>query len=115
MSAGKYKIVCEKGATFDLQLQWKDSANAIIEVTTYTGKLQVRTDKSSDIVILELSSANGRITFHANGIIKLNIPATQTDTLVPSNYIYDLELTNATGVVTRLVEGQFLVEDGVTR
>lgn len=115
MSAGKYKIVCEKGSTFDLQIQWKDSAGVVIPVIGYTAKLQVRTDKSSDIVVVEMSTTNSRITLHAEGIIKLNMSATVTDVITPMNYIYDLELTSSTGVVTRLLEGQFLVEDGVTR
>lgn len=115
MSAGKYKIVCEKGATFDLQIQWKDSTGQYIVISSYTAKLQVRTDKSSDTIVTEMSTTNGRITLHTEGLIKLNMPANLTDTIPALNYIYDLELISPSGVVTRLLEGQFLVEEGVTK
>jgi hypothetical protein len=115
MSAGKYKIICEQGATFALQLQWKDSSDAPINVLGYTAALQVRTDKTSEVVVVELSTSSNGIQLLPEGVIKLSLPASTTTNIEPRNYVYDLELTSPTGMVTRLLEGQFLVEGEVTK
>jgi len=44
MAAGKYALLIEQGATLDLQLEYKDSANVPIDVSLYTGVLQIRPD-----------------------------------------------------------------------
>jgi hypothetical protein len=44
----------------------------------------------------------------------LALSAAETTALVAGNYVYDLEVTSPGGVVTRLLEGGFIVYEGVT-
>ena len=42
MPAGKYTLLIEQGATLNLSLAYKDSANAAVNLTGYSGKMQIR-------------------------------------------------------------------------
>lgn len=114
MAAGLYKIVCEQGATFNLPLQWIDATGAPVDMTGYSAQMDVRASKTSAEVLVELSTANGRISLDSAGNITLSISATDTATLIPGQYVYDLELTNGSSV-ERLIEGAFVVDGEVTR
>jgi hypothetical protein len=113
--AGQYHIVTDQGATFTRQLTWKDDTGAAVNLTGYTARMQLRTSVQNDSVVLELTDANGRIALGgAAGTITLTVTAADMTTLPPLKYVYDLELVNGT-VVTRLVQGTFIVRPEVTR
>jgi hypothetical protein len=103
-----------QGATFRRRLTYKQASDSTpINLTGYTAKMQIR-DASSNVLILELSTTNGRITLGGTaGTIDLLIAATDTDDFTPGCYIYDLELLNGTEVLY-LVQGQFDVLTRVT-
>lgn len=114
--AGTYNIKCEQGATFARVLNWRNADGSPISIVGYSAKMQVRESKAATAVVLELSSANGGITLGgAAGTITLSATATSTTALAIGSYVYDLELTGPDGVVTRLIEGAFLVDGEVTK
>ena len=105
MSAGRYNMVVEKGATFSLVLTWKDANSALINLTGYTARLQFR-DRTKTILIAELTTANGGITLGgAAGTITLAMTAAATTAITHSAGVYDLEMIAGSGAVTRLIEG----------
>ena len=60
------------------------------------------------------STANGYMTFDAlNGRVTVTIPASVTEDISASRYAYDLVLTSG-AVVTRILEGKFVVTGAVT-
>jgi hypothetical protein len=62
------------------------------------------------------SSALPKITITPSlGTIFINATAAQTNALVAGDYVYDLEITSATGIVTRLIQGRATVSPQVTR
>jgi hypothetical protein len=81
--------------------------------------MQVRPSVDSSTVVIELTTANTRITLGTTtatkGQVNLLLPANTTATLTPGQYVYDLELVSAGGEVNRLVEGNFVVKAEVTR
>lgn len=114
--AGLYNITCQQGATFQRQLTWTDPARDAYNLTSYTARMQVRANTSSNTVIIELTTENSRITLGgAAGTVDLLIPAANTASLTAGQYVYDLELVSGGGVVTRLLEGNFKVTAEVTR
>lgn len=118
MAAGSYNIVCDQGATFGLSMTYKDANGAIINLTTYTARMQVRSKASAPTTILSLTSSPGAgITLGgAAGTIVISISASSTAALEPGDYVYDLELVNTTSsAVTRLIQGKFKVSAEVTR
>jgi hypothetical protein len=47
--------------------------------------------------------------------VTLSLTDTQTSALEPGRYVYDMNITSAGGITTRVVEGQAIVTPGVTR
>lgn len=78
--------------------------------------MQVRSNVTSNTVILSLTTENNRISLGASDWnVNLLVDANTTANLTPGLYVYDLELVSNTGVVTRLIEGNFKVKAEVTR
>ena len=115
MSAGKYNISAEQGATFKRVLIWKDSVGTPIDITGFTSKMQVRAGYGLD-VLLDLSTANGKIIIIAsvNGKFSINETATNMSALKAGVYKYDIEMTNG-AEVTRILEGSFTVSEEITQ
>jgi len=111
--ASKHNMNIDKGATFSLILEYKDSASQAIDLSGYTAKMQLRyTNKPLLPLAIELSTENGRITITGNQI-QLYIAATDTEQLLLTGIIYDLELYHEDTVI-RLVEGNVIVSKEVT-
>lgn len=116
MAAETHNITIEQGATFTLSLVWRDSDNALIDLTGYTARMQVRKTHRSDTVLLNFTTANGAITLGgAAGTIEVEGLATLTDDVDARTGVYDLELEDSTGFVTRLIEGSVVIKPEVTR
>jgi hypothetical protein len=115
MAAGRYDITCEQGATFARTLQWLDENEAPIDLTGYTARMHVRKTVKSATTLIELTTANGRITLTpADGKLDLLLTATLTAAITDGG-VYDVELVSPGGVVTRILEGKFTLSREVTR
>ncbi len=114
MTPGRFNIKVYKGANFELAPQWKIDGK-YVNVSGYSANMIVRNSPTSPTSIVTLSSANGRILIgNTNGKFTLQLTATQTGALAAGEYVYDLEVTSPGGKVTRLLEGGFIVYEGVT-
>ena len=114
MTAGDYDIICEQGATFSRTLTVKDSSGDARNLSSFTGKMQVRKLVTSTDTLAELTTSNGKMTLNASGEISLSLTATETAAITSSG-VYDLEITSSGGVVERVVEGNFNLIPEVTR
>lgn len=116
MAAGKHNFLCEQGATFNPTITWKDEANNLVDLTGYTARMQVRSDFSSTVIIISLTTENARITLGgAVGTIELLITDEDTTLLTAGTYKYDLELVSSLGTVVRLLKGNFKVDPEITK
>ena len=116
MTAVTYDIVIEQGATFTFNLTWKDSLGAPINLSGYTARMQVRKSVKDTAKMLDLTVANGAITLGgALGTIAIVASATLTSAMDSVKGVYDIEVESATGVVTRLAEGEVTIKLEVTR
>lgn len=126
MAAGKYSFVLEQGATFNLQLDWKDGDGNPINLSGYHARMQLRPTVESSEVLLSLSSSldasgsgilmsgsNGSTPL-ASGSIGIYIAADTSQYLNFNEAYYDLELVNGANVV-RLIEGKVKLSKNVTR
>lgn len=112
----------ERGATFSHETIWtkQNISNPDqydpIDLTGYTAKMQVRSKVDDTVVVLELSTLNGKIILGGlNGKINLLVPYTDTENLPVGMYKYDLELKSPTNFVNRLIEGDFYIKGDITK
>jgi len=115
MAAGVYDLVIEQGATLNTTFTWNNPSGTAINITSYTARAMFRPDYGSD-PILSLSTTDSTIAITgASGIVAFNVPATTTAFLYAGTGVWDLELVSPSGVVTRLIGGNYTVSNEVTR
>jgi hypothetical protein len=124
MSAGKWNIAAEQGVTFNPTLTCKDSSGAMVNLSGYSARMQVRDSYEATAKLFDLTTDNGGITLGgAGGTVALRITAEQMATILieaepglppVKTCVYDLELVNGPSVI-RLLEGTFSISREVTR
>lgn len=115
MGAAIYHIKLEQGSTFNLAATYKDSSGSPINLSGYTARMQMRKSIDDASPIIELTTANGRISIDGpTGKVTMTIAAGDTATLDAGDGVYDLELVSGS-VVEKLIKGTFTVEREVTR
>jgi len=113
--AGTYNMTIDQGATLSQQWTYKDSNDALIDLTGYTARMQVRATVDAASTILDLTTENGGVTLGgAAGTVDLAITATASAAVAAGQYVYDFELVNG-ATVERLLMGKFTVRAEVTR
>lgn len=116
MTAGKLDLVIEQGASFRRLLTWKDAEDNPIDLTGYSARMQAREHLSSPSAFLELTTENDRISIDGEaGQLTLTLDAETTDAITPNDGVYDLEVESAEGEITRLLQGNIIIERSVTR
>jgi len=113
--ATQYNTVIDQGADWYLTVTWNNPSGAPINLTGYTAALQIRTSPLAKTSVLSLATGSGITLGGAAGTIAIHATAAQTGAITNGKYAYDLELTSAGGVVTRLINGTVEVSAQVTR
>lgn len=114
-----YNLVCPQATTFNFQFTINTANSNIGEstpwnLTNYTATMTVRPYPGVETVTLLATTANGRIVIDPTyGRITVTFSAALT-TIPANTYVYDLVLYSGGGIVTRILEGQFIVTAGVT-
>lgn len=120
MPAGKLDLYVEKGATWHHTLYWQIGEPPVpVDLAGFTARMKMRLPgpNGGSSEIIELTTENGRITLTTDGEpgrIDLHIDAEDTEPLLGSKGLYDLELVNV-DEVTRLVQGEVTLSPESTR
>lgn len=106
---GTYNFTLQRRSDHSLDLQFKDSNNAAIDLTGYTVYAQAwdegRTTKSADFTVVYTNRSNGQI--------QISLTDTQTATF-PDELRYDVLLENSSGLREYYLEGTIFVSQGYT-
>lgn len=114
--AASLDITIEQGSDLDITMTWRDSNSALIDLTGYSAEMDIRDTVESVAVLFELSTVNSRIVLGGVlGTIQLLITAAESTAFTFTTGVYDLELTDPLGVVTRLIKGNVVIDPDVTR
>ena len=102
------------GADVTIPISYKPGG-VLADLSAYTAKLQVRKTYGSPVLV-ELTSSDGSITLAATAPnITLSFFKEKTESLaVTEGMIYDLEITDPSGLITRVLQGSFSVSKQVT-
>ena len=131
MSAGKYSFVIEQGATLSFEIQYKDSNNDPVDLTGYSGRLQIRSTFAQNNGELYLTLSSSRrpdgtgLNFSGSagtsdpslGLIGIQIAACTSSQLTFNQGVYDLELYSGSGhcqETIRLLQGNVKLSKEVT-
>ena len=121
MIAGVYNIYCEQGATFSrvLTILVPDEVDPDIttpyDLSNHTARMQIRRTITSASPMVELTTENGSLTLDdGNGSIAIEMSDEVTASLTTSG-VYDLEIIDSSGNVSRVVQGTFTLNPEVTR
>lgn len=107
--ATKVNLVVDQGSTFQTSVTFNDETGNTINFSTYSGAAQMRKHFTSS------NSVSFSVNMTSNGVITLGLTANQTANLTSGRYVYDLEVTDASNQISRLIEGIVTVTPNVTR
>lgn len=115
-----YNMTVDVGADFAITFAYKDTDGNAIDLTGYTAAMQVRTTPDAATALVSLTTGSGITITGATGTILVNMSAAQTGALTSTTqagtpYVYDLEITSPTAVITRLVQGVINASANVTQ
>ena len=106
-------IVINTSTTFSQAFTLENvNTNSILDLTGYTGRSEMRKHSGSTTGITTFT-----VSFpdRSGGQVNIGLTTTQTASLKPGRYVYDLLIDDGAGTIDRVVEGMAIVSQGVTR
>ena len=104
-------LTIDQGTTFTASIDCTSSDNTPLNLNGYTVAAQLRKTYDSttktDFTAIIANAATGRL--------QISLTPAQTGALSAGRYVYDVEITDSSGIITRVVEGQVEITPGVTR
>lgn len=105
----KANLLIDQGTTFSTRLSITDSNGQNINLTGFSAAAQMRKHYTSSNAVNFMTSLTN------TGFVTLGLSADTTANLAPGRYVYDVELTDSQGRISRIVEGIVTVSPNVTR
>jgi len=109
MVAANYNIILEQKADFSRSFKI-EMDNEDLDIDGYsfnaTLKERIQSDSGHDFTVSVADSATGTII--------MTMTDEQTGAIKPGDYVYDLVMTDDTGLKTRLIQGIATVTGGIT-
>ena len=108
--ATRVNILIDQGTDFTTSVSLTDNNGAQLDLTGITAASQKRkTHSSSNSTSFTTALANN------TGTLTLSLNNSVTSSLSAGRYVYDVELTDSSSVVSRILEGIVTVTPEVTR
>lgn len=109
--AGLRNISIYKGDTYTHQVTIQDSTGTAIDISGRSYSGQIRKASGSDTVVATFATA---LTDPTNGVLQITLSSSVTSSIQAGTYVYDLQETNGSNVLT-LMYGDVTVSTEVTR
>ena len=111
-------IYAKANESLNLHFIWKTGIGTGINLSSYTGAFSVRERKDGHIVAVVCDTegtGDGIMTLDFSGNIKIKIDYTVIQPMYKTgDWTWDLVLRSPDGITTRLIEGDFKIDRGVT-
>ena len=111
MAAYVSNIIVDVGANFDQTFNLESTANAPLDLTGFTGAAKLKKSAATSKTAADFVVSFPNVT---EGQLKISLGSTITSGLKPGRYAYDVLLTDASSIKTRVIEGSAIVTAGVT-
>ena len=103
-------LTVDQGSDFSVEIGVENDTGAI-DISNYTYRGQIRKTYSSSTAVDFYTSTNNPVA----GKLDISLSSVQTAAMKAGRYVYDVEIVDSIGNVTRVVEGQLEVTPRVTR
>lgn len=110
MAARNVNLVLEQGVDFQATFTIKNTNNAPLNLTGYTGISSIRKHPTSSTAYPLTLSFVDRL----NGKIAVSMGYTATDSIEGGRYVYDVILISPNSYRSRAIQGNVLVTPGVS-
>lgn len=107
--ASKTHLVIDQGTTYSTDLNLTDDNGDPLDLTGYSANSVIKKWYTSSTSIPFTTAINA-----SAGVVTLYLSANQTSAIVPGRYVYDVDLTDLSGAVSRVVEGIITVTPSVS-
>lgn len=105
----------DQGTDTQVSVSIKDSTGTAIDLTGASARMQLRTQINASEFVDELTTENSRIVIGDAGEMALIFPNETTTGINAGTYVYDLEMVDSDGLVSRVMEGTITIRPEVTR
>lgn len=109
-NAQRVDIICRKGDTFSIEIDFYDANNQPIDLTAYTWKMDVSESDTSPTPILDDTDFN--YNGNSTGTLFVTATANTMSTINGGMYVYGLQ-SNDAGTVKTWLYGLFTVNEDV--
>ena len=119
MSAGKAYFTLEQGVDCPVVVTWytDETETTPVDLTNYTARMQARLTHADTATLFDITSGASEITLGgtAGTIAFPGLTATLTAAMTFDTGVYDLEVIDSGGLVTRLIQGDIVLTKETTR
>jgi len=115
MALSTYDIAADQGSDFSTVVTYSDDAGSPVNLTGFTGRMQVRKFSGSPSANITLTNGAGVTLGGALGTITITISAATLSQVLAGTYVYDLEVVDTSSKVLKVLAGDFVVSAEVTR
>ena len=123
MAAGIYNFTIEQGTTFRRTFKYKSSTGDPISLENHAVRMQIRKTVESATPELSITESDGNgtpatsfdVSTTNTNEFELTISKEDTTAMSFNTAVYDIEIQDAAGVVTRLLQGKIKLSKEVTR
>lgn len=118
MPSSLVNLTIDQGSTFGATVSVKNSDSSAFNLTGYSVRGQVRNKYSSTGILLNLAPVIVTGINNAaliSGLINIDLTENQTAALPINEALYDMEIYNGAGTVTRVLQGKFIISPEISR
>ena len=124
MIFNRFDLDMQQNVTFKLQLNITDANTNPINLSGYSATMYIKPSYNSNTIITSLSTANGEIQIANTGTYILTLPASRTANVwvdmcngnpPKSTYVYDMNITDGTGLQTKIIFGNVNFYGSITK
>lgn len=127
MRAGTHNFNCDQGATFSrlIEVEQPDPADPTgetflpLNIAGFQARMQIRRTITSENFLASLTSPGNGLTVNPNPSEAENqiliFMSDEVTASISTSGVYDLEIESPTGVVSRVLQGEFILSPEVTK
>jgi hypothetical protein len=108
-------LVIQQGSDFSHVVSVLDTSGAILNLTGYTARMQIRAYVDSITTLEDMTTGNGKIGLNGPaGQLTLQLTSAVTAAYTWRSGVYDLEVASSGNIVTRIMQGNISLSPEVT-